>query len=37
LPLSLQLVGGRFEEATLLRLAHAYEQTTPGRQRRPAL
>jgi aspartyl-tRNA(Asn)/glutamyl-tRNA(Gln) amidotransferase subunit A len=37
LPLSLQLVGKRFDDATVLRLAHAYEQKTPWRQRRPAL
>jgi aspartyl-tRNA(Asn)/glutamyl-tRNA(Gln) amidotransferase subunit A len=37
LPLSLQLVGRRFDDATVLRLAHAYEQATPWRQRRPAL
>ena len=37
LPLSLQLVGKRFDDATVLRLAHAYEQETPWRQRRPAL
>jgi aspartyl-tRNA(Asn)/glutamyl-tRNA(Gln) amidotransferase subunit A len=37
LPLSLQLVGKRFDDATVLRLAHAYEQATPWRQRRPAL
>jgi aspartyl-tRNA(Asn)/glutamyl-tRNA(Gln) amidotransferase subunit A len=37
LPLSLQLVGRRFDDATVLRLAHAYEQVTPWRQRRPTL
>ncbi len=29
LPIGLQLLGKPFNEATLLRLAHAYEQTTP--------
>jgi aspartyl-tRNA(Asn)/glutamyl-tRNA(Gln) amidotransferase subunit A len=37
LPLSFQVVGKRFDDATVLRLAHAYEQATPWRDRRPAL
>jgi aspartyl-tRNA(Asn)/glutamyl-tRNA(Gln) amidotransferase subunit A len=37
LPLSFQIVGRRFADATVLRLAHAYEQATPWRGRRPAL
>ncbi len=37
LPLSFQIVGKRFADATVLRLAHAYEQATPWRGRRPAL
>jgi aspartyl-tRNA(Asn)/glutamyl-tRNA(Gln) amidotransferase subunit A len=37
LPLSLQLVGRRFDDATVLRLAYTYEQATPWRQRRPTL
>src|SRR5439155_10911433 len=37
LPLSLQIVGKRFADATVLRLAHAYEQATPLRGRRPQL
>ena len=37
LPLSLQIVGRRFEDATVLRLAHAYEQATSWRGRRPNL
>jgi len=37
LPLSFQIVGKRFADATVLRLAHAYEQATPWRDRRPAL
>jgi aspartyl-tRNA(Asn)/glutamyl-tRNA(Gln) amidotransferase subunit A len=37
LPLSFQLVGKRFDDATVLRTAHAYEQATPWRGRRPSL
>jgi aspartyl-tRNA(Asn)/glutamyl-tRNA(Gln) amidotransferase subunit A len=37
LPLSFQIVGKRFEDATVLRLAHAYEQATSWRGRRPNL
>src|SRR5271163_2426026 len=37
LPLSLQLVGRPFYEATLLRAAHAYETATNWRTRRPTL
>src|SRR6266446_4904369 len=37
LPLSFQIVGKRFADATVLRLAHAYEQATPWRGRRPQL
>ena len=37
LPLSLQLVGRPFDEATVLRAAHAYEAATPWRNRRPVL
>jgi aspartyl-tRNA(Asn)/glutamyl-tRNA(Gln) amidotransferase subunit A len=37
LPLSFQIVGKRFDDATVLRLAHAYEEATPWRQRRPTL
>ena len=37
LPLSFQIVGKRFEDATVLRAAHAYEQATPWRGRRPEL
>jgi aspartyl-tRNA(Asn)/glutamyl-tRNA(Gln) amidotransferase subunit A len=37
LPLSVQIVGKRFADATVLRLAHAYEQATAWRARRPAL
>ena len=37
LPLSFQIVGQRFADASVLRLAHAYEQATPWRQRRPDL
>src|SRR3954447_26582152 len=37
LPLSFQIVGKRFEDATVLRAAHAYEQATLWRSRRPEL
>jgi len=37
LPLSLQIMGRRFEDATVLRVGHAYEQTTEWHLRRPAL
>jgi aspartyl-tRNA(Asn)/glutamyl-tRNA(Gln) amidotransferase subunit A len=37
LPLSLQIVGRPFDEATVLRAAHAYEKATAWRKRRPAL
>ena len=37
LPLALQIVGKRFDEATVLRAADAYERATPWRQRRPSL
>ena len=37
LPLSFQIVGKRFDDATVLRVAHAYEQATPWRDSRPAL
>ena len=37
LPLSLQIVGRHFDEATVLRIGHAYERATPWRKRRPPL
>jgi aspartyl-tRNA(Asn)/glutamyl-tRNA(Gln) amidotransferase subunit A len=37
LPLSLQIVGRPFDEATVLRAAHAYEQATAWRRHRPVL
>ena len=37
LPRSLQIVGRHFDEATVLRLGHAYEKATPWRDRRPAV
>jgi aspartyl-tRNA(Asn)/glutamyl-tRNA(Gln) amidotransferase subunit A len=37
LPLSLQISGRPFEEATVLRAGHAYEQATEWHRRRPAL
>jgi aspartyl-tRNA(Asn)/glutamyl-tRNA(Gln) amidotransferase subunit A len=37
LPLSLQIVGRCFDEATVLRIGHAYERATAWRERRPQL
>ncbi|HEV2209361.1 MAG TPA: Asp-tRNA(Asn)/Glu-tRNA(Gln) amidotransferase subunit GatA [Verrucomicrobiae bacterium] len=37
LPIGLQLLGKPFGEETLLRVAHAFEQTTPWHKERPAL
>ena len=37
LPLSMQVVGRPFNDATVLRVAHAYEAATPWRRRRPVL
>ncbi|MEJ2695069.1 MAG: Asp-tRNA(Asn)/Glu-tRNA(Gln) amidotransferase subunit GatA [Candidatus Sulfobium sp.] len=37
LPIGLQLIGKHFDEATLLKAAHAYEQATEWHKRKPAL
>ena len=37
LPLGLQIAGRPFDDARVLQAAHAYEQATPWRQRRPSL
>ncbi len=37
LPVAIQLVGKPFQEATVLRIADAFEKATPFRNRRPAL
>jgi len=37
LPLSLQIVGRSFDEATVLRIGHVYERATSWRERRPQL
>jgi aspartyl-tRNA(Asn)/glutamyl-tRNA(Gln) amidotransferase subunit A len=37
LPVGLQVIGKPFDEATVLRVAHAYEQTASWRAKRPAL
>jgi aspartyl-tRNA(Asn)/glutamyl-tRNA(Gln) amidotransferase subunit A len=37
LPLSMQIVGRPFDDATVLRVAHAYEKATSWRARRPQL
>ena len=35
LPIGLQIIGPALGEGLLLRIAHAYERATPGRERRP--
>jgi aspartyl-tRNA(Asn)/glutamyl-tRNA(Gln) amidotransferase subunit A len=35
LPIGLQLIGKHFDEATVLKTAHAYEQATPFHEKRP--
>ena len=37
LPVSLQILGRAFDEETILRIGHAYEQSTPWHKERPAL
>lgn len=37
LPIGLQIIGKPFDEATVLRVAHAYERVTAWHQQRPAL
>ena len=37
LPIGLQLAGRRFDETTVLRVGHAYEQSTDWHRRRPPL
>ncbi|HSJ53160.1 MAG TPA: amidase, partial [Anaerolineae bacterium] len=37
LPIGLQIMGRAFDEATVLRVAHAYEQASDWHTRRPAL
>jgi aspartyl-tRNA(Asn)/glutamyl-tRNA(Gln) amidotransferase subunit A len=37
LPVGLQLLGKSFDEARLLQIAHAYEQSTPWHKERPTL
>jgi aspartyl-tRNA(Asn)/glutamyl-tRNA(Gln) amidotransferase subunit A len=37
LPLAMQIAGRPFDEATVLRVAYAYEQNTPWHQRRPPI
>jgi aspartyl-tRNA(Asn)/glutamyl-tRNA(Gln) amidotransferase subunit A len=37
MPIGLQIVGRPFDEATVLRVGHAYEQATDWHRRRPHL
>jgi aspartyl-tRNA(Asn)/glutamyl-tRNA(Gln) amidotransferase subunit A len=37
LPIGLQIAGKPFDEATVLRVAHAYEQQTDWHRRRPPI
>ena len=37
LPIGLQIIGKHFDEATVLRLGHAYEQATEWHTRRPGI
>jgi aspartyl-tRNA(Asn)/glutamyl-tRNA(Gln) amidotransferase subunit A len=37
LPIGLQILGKAFDEGTILKAAHAYEQATPWRTRRPSV
>jgi aspartyl-tRNA(Asn)/glutamyl-tRNA(Gln) amidotransferase subunit A len=37
LPLSLQIAAGPFQEALVLRIAHAYQQATDWHKRHPTL
>jgi aspartyl-tRNA(Asn)/glutamyl-tRNA(Gln) amidotransferase subunit A len=37
LPIGLQLIGRAFDEAMLLRVAHAYQQATTWHKRKPTL
>ena len=36
MPIGLQVIGRHFDEATVLRVGHAYEQATDWHRRRPA-
>jgi aspartyl-tRNA(Asn)/glutamyl-tRNA(Gln) amidotransferase subunit A len=37
LPVGMQIIGRHFDEETLLRVAHAYEQATPWHTKKPAI
>ena len=37
LPIGLQIIGKHFDEATILRIGHAYEQATEWHKRKPNL
>jgi len=37
MPVGMQIIGKRFDEATILRLAHQYEMATEWRKEKPSL
>jgi aspartyl-tRNA(Asn)/glutamyl-tRNA(Gln) amidotransferase subunit A len=37
MPIGLQIIGKHFDEATVLRTAHAYEQATEWHEKKPTL
>jgi len=37
MPIGLQLIGKHFDEATILRVAHSYEQSAPWHELKPKL
>ncbi|HYA30147.1 MAG TPA: amidase family protein, partial [Acidobacteriota bacterium] len=37
MPIGMQIIGNYFDEATVLRVAHAYEQMTGWHKRKPTL
>jgi aspartyl-tRNA(Asn)/glutamyl-tRNA(Gln) amidotransferase subunit A len=37
MPIGMQIIGKHFDEATMLRVAHAYEQSTEWHKRKPKL
>ena len=37
MPIGIQLIGKHFDEPTILRVAHQYEQSTPWHKQKPKL